>query len=124
MTLEDFVHRCLLIKAGNTNLDIPCCANCEYYKCSDEPSATAKSGINTLAKFFGIEDDENPAKYECRHPVLETDDPFVAAWLETKPEDFCSRWESRNEEKEVKKENKKARRCNSTVSKKSKRNDF
>lgn len=101
MTLEDLIHRCLMIRKGNTNLDIPCCANCEHYVCSNEPyaTATAKSGINILANLFGIEDDEddneNLAKYECRHPVLETDDPFVAAWLETKPEDFCSYFKER-----------------------------
>lgn len=32
MTIEDFAHRCLLIKAGNAELAIPCCANCDHYK--------------------------------------------------------------------------------------------
>lgn len=32
MTIEDFAHRCLMIKAGNAELAIPCCANCKHYK--------------------------------------------------------------------------------------------
>lgn len=31
MTIEDFAHRCLLIKAGNAEIAIPCCANCKHY---------------------------------------------------------------------------------------------
>ena len=71
MTLEDFAHRCLMIKAGNAILDIPCCANCKYYK----------------------------KVYNYPFP-----DPWVCTrinphWIiGMKPEDFCSRWESRNEE--------------------------
>lgn len=77
MTLEEFAHRCLMIKAGNANLDIPCCANCEHYQ-----------------KVF---DDSLPAIWVCMRKI---------GWIrDMKPEDFCSRWESRNEEKEVKKEN-------------------
>ena len=85
MTLEDFAHRCLMIKAGNTTLDIPCCANCESYK-----SLTFSDG-ETI--------------YECQHPATEdTGDEYVSIALWMAPEDFCSRWESRNEEKEVKEE--------------------
>ena len=85
MTLEDFAHRCLMIKAGNATLDIPCCANCKYYR--------------TDRKVEG---------YRCFHPRLMTNGNM--AWLTLQPEDFCSRWESRNKEKEVKeKENKDAK---------------
>ncbi len=67
MTIEDFAHRCLLIKAGNAELAIPCCANCRNY---------AKS--------------ETWDGYECwackRIGHLE---------LYTKPEEFCSRFEER-----------------------------
>lgn len=77
MTLEEFAHRCLMIKAGNVNLDIPCCANCESYK-----SLTFSDG-ETI--------------YECQHPAT------MALYMT--PEDFCSRWRSRNEEKEVEEKN-------------------
>lgn len=89
MTLEDFAHRCLMIKAGNATLDIPCCANCEHYTkvvIGDEVRTNTLPGFRLINKSI---------KWECFHPALETDD---AAWLETKPEDFCSRWESRNEQ--------------------------
>ena len=100
MTHEEFAHICLKIKSGDTSIEIPCCANCKYYVCSNEPYATAttKGGINALSKLLDdILDEEIEAKYECRHPVLESDDPFVACWLETKPEDFCSRFEQRKD---------------------------
>lgn len=86
MTLEDFAHRCLMIKAGNATLDIPCCANCKYYESF------------TFVDYETI--------YECHHPAMEdTGDKYVSCALCMAPEDFCSRWESKNEEKEVKKEN-------------------
>ena len=70
MTLEDFAHRCLMIKAGNAELAIPCCANCKYYQ--------------------RVWDDALPAIWVCKRI-----DPH---WInDMKPEDFCSRWESRNE---------------------------
>lgn len=31
MTHEEFAHICLSIKKGNTDIPIPCCANCMYY---------------------------------------------------------------------------------------------
>lgn len=152
MTLEDFAHRCLMIKAGNATLDIPCCANCKYYiqeKYSDSINGLAAYLKGTIiehlynggtAKVVETIEDENGVeffcattgefiskdeaeqircenvsesvsyKYICDHPVLESDDSYVGAWLETKPEDFCSRWESRNEEKEVEEKNKKTRK--------------
>ncbi len=105
MTPEDFAHRCLMIKAGNVELAIPCCANCEYYQLEEDAdfAGTIKGGILAFAKLsFGFEEkeeEEKEYKFVCNHPVLETHDSFDAAWLETKPEDFCSRWEGRNEEK-------------------------
>lgn len=91
MTLEDFAHRCLMIKAGNATLDIPCCANCKYYK-----SLTFSDG-DTI--------------YECHHPSMDDCESVdESGILYMAPEDFCSRWESRNEEKEVKEKNKKARK--------------
>ena len=101
MTLEDFAHRCLMIKAGNTTLDIPCCANCKYYQLEEDAdfAGTTKGGILAFAKMsFGFEEDEDKEyKFVCNHPCVKSDDSFVATWLETTPEDFCSRWESRNE---------------------------
>lgn len=109
MTHEEFAHICLKIKSGDTSIEIPCCANCKHYACSNEPYAnpTTKGAIDNLTKLFDevfddvldeeIESGGEPAKYECRHPVLESDDPFVACWLEMKPEDFCSRFEQRKD---------------------------
>lgn len=132
MTLEDFAHRCLMIKAGNATLDIPCCANCKYY----EEALTAHVMAHQLNMMFGLLpakvvetiEDENGVEffcettnefisekeaeqihsdnvsesvqytYECQHPEMSSQDYAV---LTMKPEDFCSRWESRNEEKEV-----------------------
>ena len=80
MTIEEFAHRCLLIKAGNATLEIPCCANCKYYI----PSESDQAAYPDVKKWI------------CDHPELTfTED----AELLMKPEDFCSRWEPRNEEK-------------------------
>jgi len=89
MTLEEFAHRCLMIKAGNATLDIPCCANCEHYIEHIESGVIIQNG--KVIK-------EVPMKpwWSCSHPTRDVDD----AELKTKPEDFCSRWESRNEPKE------------------------
>ena len=97
ITLEDLFKIIKRIKKGDTSIDIPCCANCEHYVCSNEPygTATTKGGINALAELFGIDSDDDSTEYECRHPVLKTEDSFIAAWLETKPEDFCSRYKRR-----------------------------
>lgn len=113
MTLEDFAHRCLMIKAGNATLDIPCCANCKYYnKNFTYQTNSISAGVQALASLaFGFSlDGTKDEVYYCEHPVQESDDRFVASWLKMKPEDFCSRWESRNEEKEVKEKNKKTRK--------------
>lgn len=89
MTIEEFAHRCLMIKAGNATLDIPCCAHCKHYV------PTVFSDGDTI--------------WECDRPLEDEDDMgVVLSMLPMAPEDFCSRWRSRNEEKEVKKENKKA----------------
>lgn len=32
MTHEEFAHLCLQIKNGDTSVEIPCCANCEFCK--------------------------------------------------------------------------------------------
>ena len=90
MTLEDFAHRCLMIKAGNATLDIPCCANCKYYN-----KKLTNLYLQTTDSFPGIRFE---GKYEwiCDHPETDSDDSAVC-WLNMKPEDFCSRWESRNE---------------------------
>ena len=137
MTLEDFAHRCLMIKAGNVQLAIPCCANCEYYireEYSDGVHGLLANLKGTLiehlynggtAKVVKTIEDENGVeffcettgefiskdeaeqiqcenvsenvsyKYICNHPCVVSDDQFNATWLETKPEDFCSRWEER-----------------------------
>ena len=50
MTLEDFAHRCLMIKAGNAELAIPCCANCKYY----EEALTANVMAHQLNKIFDL----------------------------------------------------------------------
>ena len=138
MTLEDFAHRCLMIKAGNAELAIPCCANCKYYEREEECNGihgalsslkgtivehlynggTAKvvkkvegeNGIEFFCETDGTFISEEEAekiqsenisesiqyKYECHHPAQESDDPFEGAWLEMKPEDFCSRWEEKD----------------------------
>lgn len=75
MTLEDFAHRCLMIKAGNATLDIPCCANCKYYHDS----------IDT----------EKIDYYVCEHPLQYAADSNACAAIKMQPEDFCSRWEER-----------------------------
>ena len=137
MTLEDFAHRCLMIKAGNATLDIPCCANCKYYiqeKYSDGINGLAANLKGTIieylyngstAKVVEKIEDENGVEffcettnefisekeaeqihsdnvsesvqytYECQHPEMSSQDYAV---LTMKPEDFCSRWESRNEQ--------------------------
>lgn len=140
MTLEDFAHRCLMIKAGNATLDIPCCANCKYYTQEEDlggikgftsslsglidrmynggsakvvKKVEGKDGVEffceTTSEFISEKEAEQircenlskqesiSYKYFCKHPAQESDDPFVEDWLEMKPEDFCSRWESRNE---------------------------
>ena len=79
MTHEEFAHICLSIKDGNTKIEIPCCANCKYYE-------NIYDGV-----------DVEP-RYCCSvHPTLYLDDPYVAAWLMTKPEDFCSYYKERND---------------------------
>lgn len=70
MTIEDFAHRCLLIKAGNAELAIPCCANCEHY---------AKSKVM-------------PEYWSCQRTK------YLEHY--TKPEDFCSRFEERKNDNE------------------------
>ena len=81
MTLEEFAHRCLMIKAGNVTLDIPCCAHCKYYE-----SLTFSNG-ETI--------------WECHHPLTyDPEDGSPVSSINMAPEDFCSSWESRNEEKE------------------------
>lgn len=67
MTIEEFAHRCLLIKAGNAELAIPCCANCEHYK-------------NDI--------DDVVDSYRC--------EKWGLIGANTKPEDFCSRFKERN----------------------------
>ena len=137
MTIEEFAHRCLLIKAGNATLEIPCCANCKYYIPSESDQAALNlfefykthfknkvwvvkevknkdGGIEffceTTGEFISEEraaelekenkeaalDSKYPdvKKWICDHPELSfTED----AELLMKPEDFCSRWEPRNE---------------------------
>ena len=73
MTHEEFAHICLKIKSGDTSIEVPCCANCKYYK---------KHGLDN--------------NWSCFHTKLETDDPYVWCAIQTKPEDFCSRWEARD----------------------------
>ena len=75
MTQEDFANKCLRIAAGDMTIQTPCCANCEHYV------------------------SEIPLVYECHHPEQSVDDPFVSAWLETKPEDFCSYFKERTNNK-------------------------
>lgn len=96
MTHEEFAHMCLKIKSGDTSIEIPCCANCEHYKKSLDYS---KTNLYDLA--FNHENNYI-YRYECRHPALESDDPFVATWIETTPEDFCSRFEPRKENEDAK----------------------
>lgn len=77
MTIEEFAYRCLSIKAGNTALSIPCCANCEHYE-----SLTFSDG-ETI--------------YECHHPSMddcECEDESGILYMA--PEDFCSRFKERN----------------------------
>lgn len=83
MTLEDFAHRCLMIKAGNATLDIPCCANCKYY--GEEKVSVFKNGQIYV---------EGTHKWICEHPEIDSDDSAFC-WLNMKAEDFCSRWEER-----------------------------
>ena len=64
MTIEEFAHRCLLIKAGNVTLSIPCCANCEHYE-----------------------------KNEFDHWACMRHRHFR---IFNEPEDFCSKFEERN----------------------------
>lgn len=68
MTIEDFAHRCLLIKAGNAELAIPCCANCKHYI----------TGIDDIV-----------GSYRC--------EKWGLIGANTEPEDFCSRFEERDE---------------------------
>ena len=82
MTIEEFAHRCLLIKAGNTTLSIPCCANCEHYK--PDEGIIYKNG--KVIKKVTLS-----SWWSCYHPGLNEEDI-----LYTKPEDFCSRFEERN----------------------------
>lgn len=82
MTIEEFAHRCLLIKAGNAELAIPCCANCEHYK--SDRGIIYKNGEVIKEITLGC-------FWACYHPELNEEDI-----LYTKPEDFCSRFEERN----------------------------
>ena len=78
LSIEDFAHRCLLIKAGNVQLPIPCCANCKYY-----------------ADVFK---DDLPKVYVCQYWDPKERPKEVRgclAWLHTNPDDFCSRWEAK-----------------------------
>ena len=61
---------------GRTNLAIPCCCNCRFYK-KCKPSDIGESG----------KDD----RWVCKHPRLKTDGKI--AHLVVQPEDFCSRFE-------------------------------
>lgn len=80
MTHEEFVHICLKIRKGDVTLDIPCCANCGYYRNIWLPENVGK----TLRK-----------KWVCLQPSVYD---FVGnqGWINTRPEDFCSRWEARD----------------------------
>lgn len=87
MTIEDFAHRCLLIKAGNAELAIPCCANCEHYKEHPDGGAIYKNG--QVVREVAL-----PSWWAC-HPVNDGEDILF-----TKPEDFCSRFEERKNNNE------------------------
>lgn len=77
LTLEDFAHRCLMIKAGNAELAIPCCANCKFYRS------------------FTFSDGETI--WECHHPSMDDCESVdESGILYMAPEDFCSRWEERD----------------------------
>ena len=89
MTHEEFMHICLKIRKGDVTVDIPCCANCKYYGKVLEDSKLIPCDEQPGLKW------EYTYKWICSHGV-EADDPFVAAWIEMQPEDFCSRWEARD----------------------------
>lgn len=76
MTHEEFAHICLKIKSGDTSIGIPCCANCKYY---------TKVSLTDLTY------------YECDHPLMDSDDPYVGVALTMAPEDFCSCFEQRKD---------------------------
>ena len=122
MTLEDFAHRCLMIKAGNAELAIPCCANCKYYEKSNATWNEFREAIFDLlpAKVVSTVESDKGVEIFC-----ETTNEFISekeaeqihsdnvsesvqyayechhpemtsqdyAVLTMKPEDFCSRWE-------------------------------
>lgn len=75
MTIEEFVQHCLKIKNGDISLAIPCCANCKNY---------TKVSLTDLTY------------YECDHPLMDSDDPYVGVALVMNSDDFCSRWEDKN----------------------------
>lgn len=78
MILEEFAHICLKIKSGDTSMEIPCCANCKYYK-----SLTFSDG-ETI--------------YECHHPSMDDCECIdESGILYMAPEDFCSRFVDKND---------------------------
>lgn len=74
LTHEDFAHICLKIRDGDTDTQIPCCGNCKYYK-----------EFTVVCEF--------DCGYRCFHPRLQ----FIGnlGYLVMQPEDFCSRYEER-----------------------------
>ena len=77
MTQEDFANKCLRIAAGDMVIRTPCCANCEHY-------------VEHIYDPIHLD-----SRWSCFHPARDVKD----AELETKPEDFCSYFKERTNNK-------------------------
>lgn len=88
MTQEDFANECLRIAAGDMHILTPCCANCEHYINHENGGVIYKNG--KVVREVNL-----PDYWACSHPTFNDDEEEL--W--TKPEDFCSYFKERTNNK-------------------------